>query len=150
MADVKITTNAKELEARMVRRAALFAKQVEAAERRNLEDMKKEAVSLSSGAAPSPDPSRPYARRAPHPKLPPFIVNVQKGVFRRSWQTSLTNTAGNLVGRLFNTAFYSRFFDGNPTRHMIARPILQAVIERSRKNVFQRVVGAVRSALKVP
>ena len=149
MADFRITTNAGELEAKMIRRAVLLKQQIEAAERRNLEALQALAVQNSSGAAPSPDPSRPYSRRRPHPLLPPYIVNVRTGVFRASWQTSLLWEGGNLVGRLFNIDPKSVFFNGLPTSRMIARPILQNVLQRGRRSVFERATQAVRRALRI-
>lgn len=133
------------------RRALLLVKRAEEAERANVEAMRKLAVENSSGTAynPSLDRSRPYARRAPHPPLPPWIANVQTGLLRAGWRTETTRQGADIRADLFNVAPESRFFGGEPTRTMIARPLLQNVVERSRKPAFQRMTDAVRRALRI-
>lgn len=144
-----ITTNAGNLALRFRRRREALPGEVDRALRDTLTSAKAAAIGFSSAKAyrPKRDKTHPYARRAPHPPLPPFLVNVQSGRFRSSWKTRLSKSGKGYRATLYNTAPYSGSFNGEPTRTMIARPILAHVIETIGPQRRKRMQSAVRRAM---
>jgi hypothetical protein len=85
-----------------------------------------EAKKLSSGPFSMVELAKkdhPYARRHGSPRLDPSVINVQSGVFRQSWFTSLPTMAQSKVSaRLVNDSEVADFLQYG-TRKMFARPI---------------------------
>lgn len=126
---------------RFRKRAQAVGPEIERAMRETVKSAKEAAVGFSSARAYNPkrDKTHPYSRRRPHPPLPPFIINAQSGQLRRSWRTRVQRTSRGVTGTLYNTAPHAGAFSGQPTRTMIARPILQEV---------RKVVGPKRRRLE--
>lgn len=70
----------------------------------------------------------PYSRRAPHPPAPPSIINVQSGLFARSWRIAARVRGLTLNVEIENTAPYARYLLRGTTR-MIERPYERALRE---------------------
>lgn len=83
----------------------------------------------------------PAARQAP--PLPPWIINEQTGLFRRSWQIRARVSRGVLTVEAENTAPHARFLLGG-TRRMIARPFMERLRQELAANlprIVARVLG---------
>jgi len=69
----------------------------------------------------------PYSTRDPHPPMHPGIINVQSGVFKRSWQDVAVRTADFMGSSMWNNAPHAVFLeDGTP--RMISRPLVELVL----------------------
>jgi hypothetical protein len=154
MAGRVVVTNAGSLALRYRVRAAAITPAMVAAERKNMEIAKKIAIENSSGRfyrlggiLVGKKRIYPYSRRTPQPPGPPHIANVQSGQMAASWRTQVQATADQIVSTLYNTSDHSRFFNGQPTRYMIARPLLQDVMMKMRSLRFQAIAAAKSRAL---
>jgi hypothetical protein len=139
--------------AREIRRRGVALKRaLRRAETASLAEAKAFAVTLSSGPyRPKTlrQMGRPYAKRAPHPPLPPFFINVNSGLLRRSWRSRTGSwNGGSLTSTLYNVAPEATYFDENAypggTRAMIARPIQDYIRRKQRPLRLRRLEEAVR------
>jgi hypothetical protein len=92
--------------------------------------MRQRAIELSSGtyystAQGSRTGYYPYSRRVNAPPAAPYILNVQTGVLRSSWNVSIARGVDTMTVTIYNKAPYARFMTGLGTRKMIGRPILE-------------------------
>lgn len=146
---LKLTTNAAQVAVRMAKRAQSVRGGLKEANRQTVEEAKAVAVRLSSARAHNPkrDRTGPYSRRHPHHRLPAFMVNRQSGEFARSWKVRYQGGRLLLRGVLYNDSGHAGFFDGNPTRWMVARPILAQVNRSILGQHRRRTRDAVRRGL---
>lgn len=99
---------------------------------------------LSSGPYSLADLRRmghPYARRRPRPPLPPGVINVQSGLFRRSWHVEAHLRGARMEVSIENRAPYARYLlEG--TRRMIPRPYEEALRRELRAAIPRILAGA--------
>lgn len=88
----------------------------------------------------------PYSRRRPRPPAAPYQINVQSGLFRRSWDVKARFDGETLEVTFDNTAPYARYlFEG--TSRMIPRPIRERV-KREMKDWLRRYLAGVLRSLE--
>lgn len=87
--------------------------------------------------------SHPYARRSPHPPLPPYMVHRESGRLEAGWKVRQTGK----VTVLYNDAAIAGFFNGQPTKTMMGRPVVQEVARRIRPERMREGVKAMREVL---
>jgi len=88
----------------------------------------------------------PYAVRNPRPPMDPGIINVQTGVFRRSWRKSIVSVGGNITMKVYNIDPKSRYMAG--TSVMIERPVQRIALKPVMKQRKINLEHAIRTALK--
>ena len=122
------------------------------AERENVADVFQTAIDHSSGPyslLELRNMGHPYARRHKRAFLDPGVINVQTGVFIRSWKAEgPTLTGDDLEASIFNTDPKASDFLEPGTDLMIPRPIDQKIagecagrIDRRRKKAFERALS---------
>ena len=130
-----ITSNARNLAAKMRRRSKKYAEAIAEATRENAETVRKQAYNFSRNRYYSLKQLRqmghPYARRAPMPPKPAYLINRQGGQFRAGWQVRWTRKQDGAVATVYNRAPHAQYMVG--TRTMIPRPILDEALTRTKR-----------------
>lgn len=129
----------------MRRAAAELPGVVTRIEQENLRDVQTVAEKRSSGGYSLASLARmdhPYARRHGIPLEEPGIINVQSGVFRRSW-TSFGPYSVNdkLISRVANLDPKANYLEqrwGHPKTRMFARPINILIASTCRPRIQAR------------
>jgi hypothetical protein len=89
----------------------------------------------------------PYAKRAPNPPLPAYMINVQSGKFRDSWRCEVKRVGQQVTLVVTNDAPYAGYlFRG--TRLMIERPILVELKKRVEPRLTQAIAQSIIRKLK--
>jgi hypothetical protein len=109
-------------------------------------DVVKQAMALSSGPYSLGELAamdHPYAKRHGVPLLPPEIINVQTGDFRRAWRGGMTLPFGDdLEGQITNDNWVSDYLTqpaGGHRSNMFQRPIDKEVEDDVPSMVENRV-----------
>lgn len=109
-----------------------------------------QARRLSGGPFSSADLAQmghPYARRNPQPPADPALINIQSGRFEAAWQIRLPRwTATGLHTEIRNETPYAGYLDTG-TQKMIARPLVQRVLDQAEPGRIKRLTAAIRRAL---
>lgn len=130
-----ITSNARNLAAKMRRRSGKYATEVAAAVMENAETVRKQAYNFSRNRYHSLKELRrmghPYSRRVAAPPKPAHIINRQSGTFRAGWQLRWTRLRDGAVATVYNRAHHSQYMMG--TRKMIARPVMDEALKRTKR-----------------
>lgn len=88
-----------------------------------------------------------YSRRKPNPPFDPAVVNMRSGEFVSRWKLFTVYDGQSIRKVILNDAPHAQFFDGKPTKRMIARPVIQR-LEQSARPVFEKSVNeALRRAI---
>jgi len=143
-----ITTNAESLAVKMRRRSGLYVDAVRNAIRENAETVKRQAENFSRARyyslAQLRQMGHPYARRAPHPPKPAHIINRQSGAFRAGFKVAYRPNIDGATATVYNVVPYAKFMLG--TRYMIARPVLDEAIRRTKAERDRNIKNARRRA----
>lgn len=86
----------------------------------------------------------PYAKANPHPPMHPGIINVQSGVFKRSWQDQEHRRPDYIGFSIWNNAPHAMFLE-HGTDKMIERPLVELVMLDARPYHEQQVKAALRA-----
>lgn len=115
----------KDFAAAMQRKKAAITKETIAAEKQTVNETQDLFRQMSSGTIKTKQlrmMGHPYARRDPQIPVDPSIINLQSGIFEKSWQKSLPKFVGTILkSSVVNIDPKAVFMLG--THPMIERPI---------------------------
>jgi len=149
-----VTSNAKQLSARIERRSAWYVKEIQEATKENGELVRKRARTFTARRYFSLKQLRemghPYAKRAPRPPVAAHIINRQTGEIHRRWTLTHRRTVDGILVWVTNQAKHAKYMLG--TTKMIVRPVLEEAVKRTkpqrdrnirnaRRRVYYRVTG---------
>ena len=144
-----ITTNASKLADTMHRRSK-YPAHIAQAMKKNAAVVEKKAKQFTQRRFYSLETLRrmghPYARRAPNPPVKPHIINRQSGAVHAGWRTHYQRTRDGARATVSNGAAHAKFLRG--TRVMIARPVLEEAIKRTKRERDRNVRNARRRGLR--
>lgn len=132
----RISSNVNGLIARNRMRMTNYSRTMVLAEKRNMQKIRGDAIKATSFTAYKTNalrPIYPYSLRHNVPITAPFFANMQSGEMSRAWRVRTTENPEGLLSSIWNEMEYSKYFDGKNTRKMVARPILQYVLLKSRQ-----------------
>ncbi len=112
-------------------------RRVEAANEQSAKDAIAAARKLSHGPFTTKylrtlyNPRGPYSKRDPHPPGPREEINIQEGLFARSWETRDFSSPSESFFRVQNEAPYADYL-AEGTDKMIRRPLIDSVSQSIR------------------
>lgn len=118
-----------------------------------LQEVKAEAQEGSSGPYKMAELRRkpldsPYAKRHARPVLDPGVINIQTGLFWRSWKVQRAKqTKDGAAGAVINDAPYAQFLEEG-TKTMFKRPIVERTIKNVTPTLRKIFQTAIAKALK--
>lgn len=129
-----IVTNAGNLSGRMKAQSEKYVQEVREAQVQNAKLVMEKAKQFSQrqffSSAQLAKMGHPYSKVAPMPPMKEYIINRQSGTFYASWQMRVLKNAEGIYASVYNTAPWARYMVG--TKKMIARPILDEALERTK------------------
>lgn len=128
--------------ARLRRRISDYEPAMLVVEQENMQNIKKMAIKNSSYTVYKVKEwgkYYPYSLRVNAPPIAPYYANKQSGDMVKSWRVRSVRTPIGITSSIWNEQKYSRFFDGQNTKKMIPRPLLQYILHRSRAPRLQKL-----------